>query len=66
MPLPSSLSARPLLTLRAVEHILAHVRASRALQAMRTPSKPERRQAWRRAMTVGCLESAARHGGRLA
>ncbi len=55
-----------LLPLPDCAHILAHVRAARALQAMRTPTKPERRHAWRRAMTVGCLESAARHGGRLA
>lgn len=45
--------------------VLATVRRARVSTAMRLP-RAERRHAWRRAMTVGCLESAARHGGRLA
>lgn len=62
----TDLVLRPVLTLAAIEHIFAHVRAARVLEAVRTPAKPARREAWRRAVAVGCLESGARHGGRLA
>ena len=63
--LPADLALRPRLTLAACAHIFAHVAAARVLEAVRAP-KPARRQAWRRAMTVGCLASAATRGGRLA